>query len=135
MEEDMTIDGINDTDTIPEHLLSYMIHATGDYGILGLPGKADDSSYLGHFANDGASNIPFRIDEVAPYVIESSDSCNAVHKDVCGCHMVTVATRDIAEGEEIFVVYGPGYWMDVNSIFEEEEDYDDGDEDSEGHGF
>ena len=39
--------------------------------------------------------------------------------------MVTVATRDIQKGEEIFVVYGPGYWMDANEI----KDYDDDDDD------
>jgi hypothetical protein len=28
-----------------------------------------------------------------------------------GAHMVTVATKPIAKGDEIFVSYGPGYWL------------------------
>jgi hypothetical protein len=125
------------TKKIPDILLSYMIHATDDYGLLGLPVGAswnatDDTTYLGHFANDGASNIPYTLCELAPYVIESSELSNAVHKAICGCHMVTVATRDIRRGQEIFVVYGPGYWMDANGIEDYDDEDDDGDYDYEG---
>ena len=50
--------------------------------------------------------------DLASYVIESNDLANAMHNDIGdGSHMVTVATRDIRKGEEIFVTYGPEYWM------------------------
>ena len=128
--DDLDANGIiGDHQVLPDDLLPYIIHAMGDYGILGLPiyssrDANDDTTYLGHFANDGASNIPFTVEDVGPYIIESCELSNAVNKDVCGCHIVTVATRDIQEGEEIFVVYGPGYWMEANEI----KDYDDDDD-------
>ena len=127
--DDLDANGvIGDDQVLPDDLLPYIIHVMDDYGILGLPlyssrDANDDTTYLGHFANDGASNIPVTVEDLGPYIIESCEVSNAVNKDLCGCHMVTVATRDIQEGEEIFVVYGPGYWMDANQI----KDYDDDD--------
>ena len=75
-----------------------------------------DPSYLGHFANDGAANPPRRESELAAYTIESANKANAMHKSCEGCHMVTVATRDIKAGEEIFVTYGPEYWSEQSTF-------------------
>jgi len=56
-------------------------------------------------------------DNIAAYVLKSLEMANAMHKspDEGESHMVTVATRDIKEGEEIFVTYGPDYWAGYDS--------------------
>ena len=80
-----------------------------DWGIVAMPELDGDPSYLGHFANDGAV-APLCESELAAYVIESADKANAVHQECQGCHMVTVATKDIKTGNEVLVTYGPEYW-------------------------
>ena len=76
-----------------------------------------DPLYLGHFANDGIPIPPTCETELAPYVIQSSNTANAVHQPCEGCHMVTIATRDIHAGEEIFVSYGPEYWIEQHYCY------------------
>ena len=76
-----------------------------------------DPSYLGHFANDGIQIPPTCETELAPYVIQSSNTANAVHQPCEGCHMVTIATRDIHAREEIFVSYGPEYWIEQHYCY------------------
>lgn len=92
-----------------QDLLGYIIHACDDFGVLGLPSLDQDPAYFGHFANDGAS-MPLTESSLGAYVIESNEIANAMHESIDDCHMVTMATRDIAAGEEIFVTYGPDYW-------------------------
>jgi hypothetical protein len=52
-------------------------------------------------------------ENIAAYVLKSLEVANAMHKPMLEneLHMVTVATRDIEEGEEILVTYGPDYWL------------------------
>jgi hypothetical protein len=99
-------------DIIDNNLLGYMVHAYDDYGVVGLPSLAEDPAYLGHFANDGCADVPLCEADLAPYNIESDRLANAMHDDLGESHMVTTATRDISKGEEIFVTYGPEYWME-----------------------
>jgi hypothetical protein len=82
-----------------------------EHAVVGLPSLDEDFAYAGHFANDGACP-PRRESDIATYVLESNELSNAMHQSLMGCHMVTVATRDIQEGEEILVTYGPEYWME-----------------------
>jgi hypothetical protein len=90
----------------------YMLRAVSDdWGILASPELDQDPAYLGHLANDGA-RAPDCPAELASYVIESNDRANAMHQPLEDCHMVTVATRTIQKGQEIFVTYGPDYWME-----------------------
>mmetsp|Transcript_15009 Transcript_15009/g.22904 ORF Transcript_15009/g.22904 Transcript_15009/m.22904 type:complete len:269 (+) Transcript_15009:66-872(+) len=110
-EEDWVIlwgDHVKDNYEIDE-LLGYIIHAKDDFGVLGLPSLDQDPAYFGHFANDGAS-MPLTEASLGLYVIESNEKANAMHESLDDCHMVTIATRDITAGEEIFVTYGPDYW-------------------------
>ena len=51
-------------------------------------------------------------EEIAAYVNTSIESSNAKHENVDGLHMVTVATKNIKEGDEIFVTYGFDYWLE-----------------------
>jgi len=100
---------------ISRWFLPNLIHVQDDtVGIVGLPILDNDTAYLGHFCNDGVSNdtIPTNRKECARYVLSSNEKANAVHQDVAKeSHMVTIATRNIQKGEEIFVSYGSDYWM------------------------
>lgn len=99
---------------LSNELMGYLLHATDDYGVLGLPSLDNNPAYLGHFANDGA-NMPTQAMDVGAYIAESLKKANAKN-EMISCHMVTVATRDIAKGEEILASYGPDYWMDQSDF-------------------
>ncbi|KAL9189637.1 hypothetical protein ACHAXT_009312 [Thalassiosira profunda] len=116
-DEDTVFDG---NESCPP-LTSYAV-ACGDwYSVMGHPALDDDPAYFGHFANDGAghlaseaANAEMGVEEgIARYVLQSQDAANAMHKpvDESRLHVVTVATRDIKQGEEVLVTYGPDYWM------------------------
>lgn len=85
------------------------------YSLVGLPALRSDMSYVGHLINDGArlqglGGAEMRL-LVPRYVDESGSRRNAGHETVAGCHTVTLATRDVARGEELLATYGPRYWM------------------------
>jgi len=52
-------------------------------------------------------------ENIAAYVLKSLEVANAMHRSVDkdNSHIATVATRDIKKGEEVFVTYGPDYWL------------------------
>ena len=79
--------------------------------LLGDPTKLDDSAYLGHMLNDGATCDSNEKSAKADYSIHSSRLRNA--KQVCasGCHAAIVTTRDVAAGEELLLTYGANYWI------------------------
>lgn len=132
-DDDAVFDG---TEFTPP-LTSYVLSVDDAYSIMGLPSFDDNPAYYGHFANDGAghmalekansqNNIQAALelgldtqggidveDNIAAYVLKSCEVSNAMHlpPDKALSHMVTVATRDILEGEEILVTYGPDYWV------------------------
>jgi hypothetical protein len=85
---------------------------------MGHPSLNDNPAYFGHFANDGAGHIALQskvgdcggIEEIiSSYVSESLQLSNARHEPISGgLHLGTVATKDIKNGEEVLVTYGPG---------------------------
>ena len=101
----------------------YMLRAIQDnWGIVAMDGSdTDDFTYLGHYANDGAKR-PLCEQELGTYVIESSNQANAEHRPLQDCHMVTVATKAIQKGDEIFVTYGPDYWREQDEFVEDDDD-------------
>lgn len=110
---------------LQDNLRAYTLHAgvsDNNVGIFALPSMDANPAYLGHFVNDGVTSIPMTSKALSSYMLESSDAANAVHQDILeGCHMVTLARRDIRAGEEIFVTYGPEYWMEQPDFGTEEE--------------
>ena len=82
--------------------------------IVGDHGRAGDPAYLGHFANDGASLASAGDDDAAhdaareAYARDTASLANAKHEAVQGCHLATVALRDIPAGGEVLVSYGEG---------------------------
>jgi hypothetical protein len=101
-------------------LTHYTLEVCEKYSIMGMPSLDSYPAYHGHFANDGAGHFARKKmdsvtnieEEIAAYVNESIESSNAKHENVDGLHMVTVATKDIKEGDEILVTYGVDYWME-----------------------
>jgi hypothetical protein len=134
-DEDRVFDGTESTSP----LTAYAVSVDDHYSIMGHPELDDNPAYFGHFANDGAGEFAFEepnsqnsiraalelgLDteeeerlgveaNIAAYVLNSLEVSNAMHRSlVDGLHVVTVATRDIVAGEEIFVTYGPDYWVE-----------------------
>jgi hypothetical protein len=101
-------------------LTHYALEVCDKYSIMGMPSLDSYPAYHGHFANDGAGHFATKkMDtdtdieaEIAAYVNQSIRSSNAKHENVDGLHMVTVATENIKEGDEIFVTYGFDYWLE-----------------------
>lgn len=91
----------------------YLMYLTEEIGLIGLPQLDQDPAYLGHFANDGISKIPQTMQDVfSTYLEESTAQANAREQEILnGCHMALVATRDLAKDQEIFLCYGPEYWI------------------------
>lgn len=91
-----------------ELLSKYKFSVDEQISIVGDPTKVDDPRYLGHMCNDGARS--HSKEDIQLYIRVSRLKCNADFTLVSGCHVAITATKDIKEGEEILVTYGPGYW-------------------------
>jgi hypothetical protein len=137
-DDDTVFDGTESTPALTSYAVSVN---DGYYSVMGHPSLDDNPAYYGHFANDGAgqlalekANSPnniqaakelgldteeeFSVEEnIALYVLKSIEVANAKHQSlvVGDLHMLTVATRDIEEGEEIYVTYGHEYWAGYES--------------------
>jgi len=123
-DEDAVFDG---TPSHPIPLTDYVISVDDHYSVMGHPDLDDNQAYHGHYANDGAGYLALEkgnpilgLDEesmgvegtIAAYVLKSFEIANASHRPLeGGLHMATVALRDVEEGEEILVTYGPDYWL------------------------
>lgn len=101
-------------------LAHYALEVCDEFSIIGMPSLDSNPAYYGHFANDGAGHFANKAiglgvnieDEIAAYVNESIEISNAKHESIGGLHMVTIATQDINDGDEIFVTYGFDYWIE-----------------------
>ena len=98
-----------------EEMEAYALSIDAIYSVVGLSSMRDDMAYVGHLANDGArleglGGPDMRL-LLPAYMQASQRRANAGHETVEGCHTLTIATRDVTAGEEIFVTYGPKYWM------------------------
>ena len=107
--------GIREVDLV-DGWLDYSLAEDEEYAVVGIPDLNQDPAYLGHFANDGARLLGVDDGAADDYLAASERARNAQHVDVAdGLHMVTLATRRIHLGEEIFVSYGEDYWREYNS--------------------
>jgi hypothetical protein len=112
-------------------LEEYTLRVNDKFSVIGVPSNNDNDDphfyfYSGHYANDGACLVGGDAG-MSTYVLESNALANAMHMNVDDCHMVTLATRSIAPGEEILVTYGPEYWYAYNQrhgLLLEDEDGD-----------
>ena len=104
--------GILNDDMLRDYLVRYCIGITEEYAIMGLPHYDDDMAYAGHFINDGVCQPPTIETELESYMEESTLKANVQFLPLENLHLVGLATRDIQKGEELFVSYGPLYWME-----------------------
>lgn len=88
----------------------------GRYQIVGNPEKTDNPLLLGHMINDANSN-PFNLDEtviqtrngIARYMSNlNKNNCRPGMKS--GTLIYIMTCRDIEEGEELLMAYGPAFW-------------------------
>lgn len=104
-QEDRTVD--RSTDSARQYELKI-----GDrHSLVADPLLVEDAAYLGHMTNDAAVLESREQESVDVYVNASREGHNAAHLELEGSHVVTVATKNIARGEEIFASYGYGYWF------------------------
>jgi SET domain-containing protein len=84
------------------------------YAIFGHPSFDTDKNYMGHFINDGAkSNSSEKADKI--YSIISLKKANCEFYILKGeLHVAIIASKDILEGEELFIHYGIPYWNSYN---------------------
>ncbi|CAB9529689.1 expressed unknown protein [Seminavis robusta] len=109
--------GIQDDQLLQDLMSRYCIGMTDDCAILGLPERDQDMAYVGHFINDACQEPPSNEEELEAYLEESQAKANAQLIPLENLHMVALATRDIQKDEEVFVFYGPIYWMEHTSTW------------------
>jgi len=109
-------------------LTDYALYVCDAYAVLGVPSLPVDPAYAGHYANDGAGGLAMGaggigeggsggVEEgIVAFIDESLRLANAQNRVVEDSHMGTIATRNIAEGEEIMVTYGIDYWLEHTSF-------------------
>lgn len=110
--------GITDDKELRDLLGRYCIGVTDKYSIMALPQLDNDMAYVGHFINDGIENPPTTIEGLKLYMEEAPSKANAEFFPLENLHMVAIATRDIPNGEEICVHYGPVYWYEHTSTWQ-----------------
>ena len=83
----------------------------GDSGIsvAGDPIVTDDLAYVAHVINDCATCST--LDDIAEYAAAAITQANAHTISIEGCHLAAVAARRVEKGEEIYMSYGPPYWL------------------------
>lgn len=99
-------------DIANERVQQYELYSSAWISAVGDPSRRDDSSYLGHFANDGCMCIS--PDLVEAYRQESPGAANCEAVLLEGCHFALQALKPIEEGDELLFSYGEGYWLARN---------------------
>ncbi|KAK3241485.1 hypothetical protein CYMTET_48753 [Cymbomonas tetramitiformis] len=92
-----------------EEARSFEQKANVTTSLVGDPECLDDTAYIGHMCNDGASCLTGA--DCEAYTHSSEARANAYHVGLEGCHIATIATREILSGEEVLVSYGEDYWL------------------------
>lgn len=93
---------------------SYSVRMSPRRVIIGNPAATDDAAYLAHMANDFAICLDSDQTTIQAYVASSEGAANVGLDSATanGCHVAMVTTKDIREGNEIFLSYGSGYWLE-----------------------
>lgn len=117
VDDDYSVMGHPDLDINPAYAGHYVNDAAGHLA-LDKQSNLEAAIALGldiaGFEDEDDDDDEIGVEEnIAAYVLQSIESSNGMHRSVNeeGTHIVTVATKDIAKGQEIFVTYGPDYWL------------------------
>ena len=97
---------------------AYELPATSMMSLLGDPTLVDDLAYVGHMVNDCAACRA--TSGLGAYAIATATHVNAAHMPLLGCHFASVTTRRVEAGDELFVSYGPGYWLSRQGVSAQE---------------
>ena len=93
----------------------YAYDIGSNYTLIGCPYFMNDSNYMGHFINDGAkSNSTEKSDELYNKISYIKQNCR-FYNYKGDLHVAIIATKDIKPGEELFIMYGTGYWKSYNN--------------------
>ena len=95
-----------------EFLTDYAYDIDKNYRIMGSPHFKDNPNYLGHFINDGNRLGVEEDDET--YLASSSLKANSIFYHIKDLLIAIVATKDIQQGDEIYIKYGVGYWKNYH---------------------
>ena len=79
--------------------------------VIGDASLTGDAAYLGHMSNDCGRCLTPTAMAMRDYALTAAAHANTDHHAIEDSHIATVASRQIAMGEELFVSYGPGYWL------------------------
>ncbi len=92
----------------------YAFDLNSSYTIFGNPIFDNNPDYVGHFINDGAkSNSTPQSDECYSKISLLKSNCKfQVLKE--GLHVGIMATKDVKEGKELFIICGLAYWRTYN---------------------
>ncbi len=83
-----------------------------NYRIIGSPYFTKDTTYLGHFINDGAKSDSTESNKVYLTISSLKSNCRFYHlKDL---HVAIIATKNIQKDEEFYITYGVEYWESYN---------------------
>jgi len=94
-------------------LYPYSLHVNDMVSIVGHPRLVGDPSYLGHMINDAAKPTS-SVASHKVYETVSQAKANCEFYNFKGdMHIGIIATRDIAQGEELFVHYELSYWTSL----------------------
>jgi SET domain-containing protein len=93
----------------------YAFSINSHYTVIGHPAFDQDPTYFGHFINDGAkSNSTELSDQIYIKISLMKQNCQFYPYSGEMLHVPIVATRDIEEGEELFIHYTTLYWQSFN---------------------
>ncbi len=78
--------------------------------LIGDPLKTDNPTFLAHICNDRVKCAS--PENVGTYCLLSQRLSNARFEEINGSFVALVSQKPIVNGKEIFVSYGPDYWLD-----------------------
>jgi len=111
-------DNLCDASAVMSDLRPYCYDVDGMYAVVGLPQLVQDPAYLGHMINDSARCQSREPRELERYRKEGVTKCNATFEGLLDAVVAVVASKPIAEGEEILVAYGAEYWLTLPEMME-----------------
>lgn len=93
----------------------YACYINPKYTIIGEKTFVNDPNYLGHLINDGAKSDSTKKSNRIYSTISSLKANCKYYNLKGGLHVAIIATKNIKEGEELFITYGIPYWYSHNN--------------------
>ena len=92
----------------------YAYDINNKYTLIGNPLFINDTNYMGHFINDGAKcSSDIKSQKIYNKISYIKSNCKFYNLKG-DLHVAIIATKDISAGDELFIMYGIGYWHSYN---------------------